>query len=342
LFKKNSSLTQVTGVILSVAFFFEIEFRAMKRYIFLIASKEHDSATKANQASKVFSEQGWLKNCPCLFRKMQEGQKFITGRWKGLVRDGWEEAFSDIPRLADSGEVIVDKQERMVRRIETPKGVIYYKYICGAGTGRGWYFLKNLLRTPRSLAVWRISEQMRLAGVGCPLPLLAVSSCRFSSFSFEDILVTAEVPFPQVSDLLRNADSDDLRSQILQKAGQGIRELHEKGFVHGDCLPGNICMAPEGRLFFLDNDRTRRKSLFCSRKGQLWNLVQFCSHALTVLPNQQLLQHFLRGYEQTTLSSGSVSEREKDLVLRMLQRRVSHLEREFGKTLLGSKLSSTG
>jgi len=298
--------------------------------------EEHGIATKCKSnfvtTPKVFSEQGWLKNCPCLFRKMQEGQKFITGRWKGLVRDGWEEVFSDIPRLADSGEVIVNKSDRMVRRIETPKGVIYYKYICGAGTGRGWYFLKNLLRTPRSLAVWRISEQMRLAGVGCPLPLLAVSSCRFSSFSFEDILVTVEVPFPQVSDLLRDAGCDDLRSQILQKAGQGIRELHEKGFVHGDCLPGNICMDDEKKLIFLDNDRTRRKSSFSPRRAQLWNLIQFCSRTTKYLVNMHLLSAFWAGYYRCDPRPAAVLENEQHQLLEKLQRRIAQLEREQGKS----------
>jgi tRNA A-37 threonylcarbamoyl transferase component Bud32 len=263
---------------------------------------------------------------------MQEGQKFITGRWKGLVREGWEEVFSDIPRLANSGEVIVDKPDRMVRRIETPQGVIYYKHICGTGTGRSWYFLKSLLRTPRSLAVWRVSEQMRLAGVGCPLPLLAVHSCRLSSFCFEDILVTAEVPFPRVSDLLRNADSDVLRSQILQKAGQGIRELHEKGFVHGDCLPGNICMDDEKKLIFLDNDRTRGKRSFLSRRAQLWNLIQFCSRTTKYLVDMHLLSAFWAGYYWCDPRPVAVLENEQRQMLGKLRQRIAQLEQEQRKS----------
>lgn len=268
---------------------------------------------------------------------MQEIQKFITGRWKGLVREGWQSVFSDIRQLADSGEVIVDKPERVVRRIETPNGVVYYKHICGAGTGRSWYFLKSLLRTPRSLAIWRVSEQMRLAGVGCPLPLLAVSSCRFSSFCFEDILVTAEIPFPRVSDLLKDAEDDIARASILQKAGQGIRELHEKGFVHGDCLPGNLCMDDTGRLIFLDNDRTVQRSGDFTRPARLRNLLQFSSHALTVLPDQSLLNQFLDSYNQHTDSRG---RSEKEAVIRKLQPRIRKLEKEFGKKFLGCKLNS--
>jgi len=37
---------------------------------------------------------------------MEEWQKFISGRWKGLVREGWQDVFSDIRLLADSGKVI--------------------------------------------------------------------------------------------------------------------------------------------------------------------------------------------------------------------------------------------
>ena len=273
---------------------------------------------------------------------MQESQKYIGGRWKGLVREGWQELFSDIRQLEDAGEIIVDKPDRMVRRIDTPCGVVYYKHICGAGRGRGWYFMKSLLRQPRSLAVWHVSEQMRIAGLGCSLPLLAVSSCRLSSFCFEDILVSCEIPFPRVSDLLKEAPDNVTRADILQKAGQGIRELHDKGFVHGDCLPGNICMDSQGKLIFLDNDRTRRKGRFFPRKKQLWNLVQFCSHALTVLPNQQLLQHFLQGYDHPESPSIPESELEREPFMRLLQLRIAYLEREFGKKLMGSKLSENG
>ena len=271
---------------------------------------------------------------------MQESQKIIIGRWKGLVREGWQSVFADIHQLADSGEVIVDKPDRVVRRIKTPKGVVYFKRICGAGTGRGWYFMKSLLRTPRSLAIWHVSEQMHLADLGCPLPLLAVSSCCFSSCRFEDILVTAEIPFPRVSDLLKDAKDDLARASILQKAGQGIRELHEKGFVHGDCLPGNICMDNAGKLVFLDNDRTVQKSVDFARVARLRNLIQFCSHALTVLPDQSLLNQFLDSYNQNKVDKAAPWGADKEVVTRKLQQRVSKLEKEFGKKFPGCKLNS--
>ncbi|MDD3952980.1 MAG: lipopolysaccharide kinase InaA family protein [Lentisphaeria bacterium] len=272
---------------------------------------------------------------------MQESQKIIIGRWKGLVREGWQSVFADIHQLADSGEVIVDKPDRVVRRIETPNGVVYFKRICGAGTGRGWYFLKSLLRTPRSLAIWHVSEQMRLADLGCPLPLLAVSSCCFSSCRFEDILVTAEIPYSLVSDLLKDAADNAVREGILQKAGQGIRELHDKGFVHGDCLPGNICMGPDGKLIFLDNDRTAKKIGIVNRGARLQNLVQFCSHALTALPNQALLDTFLDSYDQHgTCNANARNCPDKETVIRKLQARVRKLEKEFGKKFLGCKLNS--
>lgn len=271
---------------------------------------------------------------------MQQYLKYIGGRWTGLVREGWQKQFSDIRQLEDAGEIIVDKPDRMVRRIDTPRGVVYYKHICGAGKGRAWYFLKSLLRQSRSLAVWHVSEQMRLAGVGCPLPLLAVDSCRFLSFCFEDILVTAEVPFPRVSDLLKEAPDHVARAGILQKAGQGIRELHDKGFVHGDCLPGNICMDSQGKLIFLDNDRTAKKHAIFARGARLQNLVQFCSHALTVLPDQALLNQFLDSYDQHGNNPEAQPRIDKEAVIRKLQSRIRKLEKEFGKKFPGCKLNS--
>lgn len=262
---------------------------------------------------------------------MQESQKFITGRWQGLVREGWQDVFSDIRQLTDSGTVIVNKPDRVVRRIETAKGVIYYKRICGAGRGRGWYFLKSLLRQPRSLAVWQVSEQMRMAGVRCPLPLLAVCSCRFSGLCFEDILVTAEIPFPRISDLLQEAADNIVRADILQKAGQGVRELHEKGFVHGDCLPGNICMDSEERLIFLDNDRTRKKMRFSSRRAQLWNLIQFCSRAMKYRVDMHLLSAFWAGYYRHDPRPVAVLEREQLQILEKLHQRIARLEQEQRK-----------
>ena len=269
---------------------------------------------------------------------MNGSHKFVSGKWKGLVRNGWLEQFGDIEQLLSAGVAVVDKPGRTVRRIETARAVIYCKWICSAGRGQGEYFLKSLLRQPRSLAVWHVSEAMLAAGIACPLPLLAASLRTFSRFRFEDITVSAEIPYPRVNDLLREAKDTDERVHILRQAGQGIRELHEKGFVHGDCLPGNICMEKTGKLFFLDNDRTVQKSGLFVLKARLRNLVQFCSHTLTVLPNEKLLSHFLDSYKEWEGSKKVPGILRKAAVIKKLQCRVAELEKEFGKKFPGCKL----
>lgn len=257
---------------------------------------------------------------------MSDSHKFVSGKWKGLVRNGWLEQFGDIDQLLSAGVAVIDKPDRIVRRIETTRGVVYCKWIRGSGKGQGEYFLKSLLRQPRSLAVWRVSEAMLAAGIGCPLPLLAASSHAFSRFRFEDIMLSAEIPCPRISDLLRETRDINEQIRILYQAGQGIRDLHEKGFVHGDCLPGNICMDTTGKLFFLDNDRTARKSGFFARNARLRNLIQFCSRTLTWLPDEELLSYFLDGYDQ---GKNSQKQLKRGAFMAKLRKRVAQLEKEI-------------
>ena len=115
------------------------------------------------------------------------------------------------------------------------------------------------------------------AGIGCGEPLLAAIS-EDASLNYPQLFVYKEVPYPNISQWLKNASAEEA-IRIYDMAAEAIATLHNARFVHGDCIPGNICLSDDWRPFFIDNDRTAR-SLFILRPWQeRRNLVQFCSHA---------------------------------------------------------------
>ncbi|MBR0459257.1 MAG: hypothetical protein IJJ26_08465 [Victivallales bacterium] len=212
---------------------------------------------------------------------------------KVLVRAGWE--FLLNAPLEQEGTCVVSYPDRSVRRLETPQGVVYVKFfredVQSSLLRRFRHFLRNLFGSCKTFRLVRLHQELRDAGFLCPEPVLAELRGKTQIFA------TREVPGMLVRDALQSAStSDDARRHILQTAATAIRSLHNAGFVHGDCLPGNLSIDGD-QIYFLDNDRTRCPH-FRSSHERTRNLIQFCAH-LPAAPSSLLDEEtrvFLESY----------------------------------------------
>ena len=226
---------------------------------------------------------------------------YRSDAWRGRVLAAWQDVFARLDDwLEVPGEVVVSYDSRQVQRRETANGTVYLKRIWAltdAGIhGSDWFSaLKWIGRPSRALACWRISRQLLAAGFRCAEPVLAAR--RRNCFGYpEDLIVTAAVPWPTLEAVLAAKKADDGRD-IVALAARQLREFHKAGFVHGDCILRNICLDGDGRLVYLDNDRTKRPgplNLFCSWKR---NLAQFGYSLRRCRPEQpEWLDVFYREY----------------------------------------------
>ena len=184
-----------------------------------------------------------------------------------------------------------------------------------------WNRLKWRLRSSRSLHVWHISQELQANGFGCPVIQLAARKRAWRPLGWPtDALVMSPVAGQMVQALLKNDPSQD----ILNIVAQELARFHAAGFVHGDCLPGNLFLENSGRLNFIDNDRTMRIHAWNRLPGIRRNLVQFAFHLLRRdLVTRDQAQNFLLKYVQCAQWSKSIADRELARVWRWTDRRLS-------------------
>ncbi len=221
---------------------------------------------------------------------MTEYLPYRNSCWSGFISSELKDLDFSPERLAVQGEVIVNKPNRLVRRIELSGTTVYAKWFAHTQN-----IFKRWFRKPLAFRLLDIHKAMDASGIGCAVPYLAVISSNPVE-NFSQLFVYKEVPYPNISQRLKKA-SDEEAEQLYLIAAQAIAALHKAGFVHGDCLPGNICLSDEEQFYFIDNDRTAKSLPFLRAYQERRNLIQFCAHALhqnTMSPEQQKL--FLKRY----------------------------------------------
>ena len=176
-------------------------------------------------------------------------------------------------KLAVQGEVIVNKPNRMVRRIEWSEMTVYAKWFAHPHN-----IFKRWFRRPLAFRLLDIHRAMMASGLGCATPFLAAVSSK-SVENYSQLFVYKEVPYQNISQRLKKASGEE-SEQLYLMAAQAIAALHNAGFVHGDCLPGNLCLSDKGQFYFIDNDRTAKSLVFLRSYQERRNLIQFCAHAL--------------------------------------------------------------
>lgn len=258
---------------------------------------------------------------------MSSNQPYRSGNWRGIIDPQWQKALADLDQwLRDHpGVNVVDKKSRTVSRMETPDGAVYVKIIHrlqerGSALKMFVSGIKWLLRPSRAIATFRITDAMLKKGIGCPKPILAARRRNALGWP-EDVFICSEVPYPSIFSLLDDAGEASARDSIITSAAQGIAALHNQGFIHGDCIPGNLCLAPDQSIFFLDNDRTGSMPPLGKRHARLANVVQFL--ARLPLPTQQneVFELFLDSYRRDSAATCPIDSGDMTKLARKLQSR---------------------
>ncbi len=210
-------------------------------------------------------------------------QPFHSGKWQGFSEgffpenlDQWLANANSSPRRSLPSRILTSTDINGTR--------CYLKTLLGLGETPKDFFkaMKWRLRTSRAMAVFRISTQLEDAGFHCAHILLAATKRSWKPFGWPtELIITTEAAGQSILQLFRSPDlHPDAKSQILDFTAKELARFHQAGFIHGDCIPGNLFYAPAPeRLTFIDNDRTVHKP-FLRTYHQCRNLFQFASRAI--------------------------------------------------------------
>ncbi|MFA6816895.1 MAG: lipopolysaccharide kinase InaA family protein [Lentisphaeria bacterium] len=224
--------------------------------------------------------------------------------WKGYIAEEWQDDWKNIGLwMSDNpGKIIVKYKSREVRKIKTSRGVVYLKDIYAltdAGmAGKDWLsWMKWYCRPSRARATFMVSQKMLSDGILCAEPLAGLRM-RSSSGLPRDIFISREVHGEILSQKLAALEEKRKIHEIIRSVARQLELFHRKGYVHGDCLLRNLAFSSDGKLIYLDNDRTkydRWYKLFCRKKR---NLAQLGYSILRVTNRRENLNIFLEEYRK--------------------------------------------
>ena len=256
---------------------------------------------------------------------------YRSGNWRGVVHHQWQEPLQNLDQwLRDNpGTTVIAKKARTVSRVETPNGVLYVKVLHRLQEkGPAWKMLltgsKWFLRPSRAIAVFKITSAMLDKGIGCPEPVLAARRRNAIGWP-EDIFICREVPYPTLLSLFYTADKIPARDALIANAAHGIAALHNQGFIHGDCIPLNLCLAPDQSISFLDNDRTHTMPSLRKTYARFSNIIQFLSRLPFHLQHDGIFALFCDNYQRNCVTSLQLTNRQQRILMKMVLRRLDDL-----------------
>jgi tRNA A-37 threonylcarbamoyl transferase component Bud32 len=258
-------------------------------------------------------------------------ETYSRNGWEGLVRHEWQDRVGDLDAWleANPGQRVVNRLVRTVSRVVVDGEEVYVKVVKSIDDGDGhfgfrlwkrfkWRFLEN-----RAMATLAVTAAMEQAGIRCAGAILAVR--RTHGFSAEEVFISKSVPYPSVGKIVRGMTDTEERKAVLRNVAEGLCDFHCRGFLHGDCIPGNL-LWDGGHVHFIDNDRTRFVGRL-SRHGARRNLVQFCFHLLRKAEDAAMAEHFLACYAEAMKTRGKVFDG-TDAVMAKARRRFKMKEGE--------------
>jgi lipopolysaccharide kinase (Kdo/WaaP) family protein len=232
-------------------------------------------------------------------------RELIEGEWKlSVLPDVWSgKLWQEV--LGVIGQQAPDRHPQTVRlecRERSQSAPLFLKVFHPPS---GIDAAKDFCRSSKAFRFLR--QSVALAAVGFLVPTtVAAGEERTRGRLKRAFVLTAAVPGEPAPEFLRHRYSDGLsglalaeKRLALESLGREIRCLHDAGFVHGDLVPTNIVIATEpggGRRFYLmDNDRTRRYSLWWPQSLWKRNLVQLNRIPLPGITLQDRMR-FFRAY----------------------------------------------
>ena len=197
---------------------------------------------------------------------------FQSDPWRGFLLDDFQEiAAGSLEQWLREhcSKIIRDFPLRTIACYACPdnQSAWYIKILRGLGDNRQTLLnsLKWRLRPSRAFHILNISRKLEEAGFLCPKVILAARKRGSGLLGIPtDLIVTCAAPGRLVSNWLTGADgqprlNESERHEMLIRIGRELSKLHQAGFVHGDCHPGNYFWQPgQDGFFYIDNDRTKK------------------------------------------------------------------------------------
>ncbi|MBX9585224.1 MAG: hypothetical protein K2X87_33375 [Gemmataceae bacterium] len=153
--------------------------------------------------------------------------------------DGW---------IADGlAEVVKENPYRTVYRVELPGGAVFVKR-CRVRGFRAWW--REVLRPPK--ARLEFDNALALLARGIPTARPVAWGRVDSLWPGESALVTEEFAGVPLLRVLEGPLTAAGRRELAVTLGRFFARLHDAGVVHPDPHPGNVLIAPDGRLALLD------------------------------------------------------------------------------------------
>lgn len=255
----------------------------------------------------------------------QPYQPYRYGDWRGEVRSGWEDVFAGDPFgvLGEfSTSVIRDRISKRVTRIDmgVDHGVIYLTHATSIKDNAGrFHRLLWWAGRSRVFSELRASRALESAGLRVPMVLLVA---RRRTPRIEEVLVTRDEGMSTLYDRLNAGLGEQANRSLFRMAGRCAADLHRAGFKHGDLLPGNVLVTPDGSdLAYLDNERTLYRGGIPSSSGRNNNLVQMVFRGLLQRPWAEV-RAFLDGYGERFGAGEDVWRRRRYRVIRRVRQRL--------------------
>lgn len=254
--------------------------------------------------------------------------KFVKSNvngWHGWKDANCADAFDDIDGwlAADGRSVVLETPCRTIARhpflLEGREINVYSKLMRAQNDGalkknELFSLAKWALGPSRAIRILKTTSMMISLGHLCPRPLLAVRR-KVKNGHHPNLIVTQEITAPTVESIVLNGKSEDVKDAVIA-AGCDLAKLHTDRFLHGDYLPRNTCLE-NGRIFFLDNDKTSKWFFMPPFSQRRRNLEQFAYNLMLLKGlencNSELPTIFLEAYFAT--SPRPDSRRQSDIVL---------------------------
>ena len=256
--------------------------------------------------------------------------------WKGLVSREWRGRPDDLGKwLADHpGQQLVNRCGRTVSRVMADGEELYVKVVKSLDDGEGgrcllcfWKWFKWRFLGGRALKALDGTVAMREAGVLCAEAVLAARRTHW--LRAEEIFISRGVPYPSVMKIISETTDTERRKDVLRSVAAGLCDFHCHGFLHGDCIPGNLLWDGE-HIHFIDNDRTQLANGCLLQRGVRRNLVQVCFRMSWSLKDYSLAEYFLECYAEAMTARGKNFYGAEDVMEKARQRYEKKL-REKGK-----------
>lgn len=224
---------------------------------------------------------------------------YIHNDYRTLIQsipDNWPNAF-----LNNDSQISEENREgNYVHHITLGHQTCFLKHFTQlkAGNNANSRLQQLRWRFGKSRALQNFNANLLLQQNGFNTATVILAARNTSSTQTQDLFIAEEIRGQSLHRATLNASPEQF-NQLLTNLGQTIAQFHRAGFIHGDLLPGNIILQQNSnKLFFIDNDRTRRFTWPAFAPNQYKNIKQLLYRLRAYFPYKSLKPFIDTYYDQ--------------------------------------------